>query len=350
MRYVLVCGFYAALCSVSAAQTIYDNCGKLISEGLREYDIEHTSGSYLDTVHDRYCDASGSTNSSNASIGLDLVVKAIPINFTGNYGSYEEAMRNFCKDYKSTRAAATESRSRKEKIVSRAYQSFDACISLAAAGVFINQTVESVSRVNFYVSPSINRSVVISGINSTSNVSCQGQDPNNRGAASVTFNTDSMIKLTTAPLGMVCTRSGVLDKSGNTNFDEAVITVLTDINPNGNYTIYMPRATYLAENEAERVRTQLVDMEKALEALRAELLKVPGLVAKSDEGDAHTLNFYGSQTVWDEGYSCPAGQYLAGLTAHVLQPHTVLSGGNDEDKIRTFSNLRLNCRRFGGTP
>jgi hypothetical protein len=64
-------------------------------------------------------------------------------------------------------------------------------------------------------------------------------------------------------LGMVCTRQSTRDTSGNLVFDEGVVTVLTDLNPNGNYTIFIPRDTILAESQASAV-------DKGLKALTAE--------------------------------------------------------------------------------
>ena len=72
-----------------------------IARTLKEFSISTSSTSYLNSVFDSYCEASGNSKQSVGSIGIDAVVKAIPIKFTGSTSSNEEAMRQFCKTYAS---------------------------------------------------------------------------------------------------------------------------------------------------------------------------------------------------------------------------------------------------------
>lgn len=124
----------------SQAEGTESACRELIPSGLKQYSIRTDSGSYLTSVFDRYCDESGSTKSSGLWLGLDIVVKTIPVTFTGSYSSNEEAVRNFCKTYAGQARGHSDQERYEEKIVDRAYDSFDACTAIAATGVILLQS------------------------------------------------------------------------------------------------------------------------------------------------------------------------------------------------------------------
>src|SRR5262249_39343628 len=58
---------------------------------------------------------------------------------------------------------------------------------------------------------------------------------------------------------------------------EGVVTVFTDINPNGNYTIFMPKDTTLAENQASAIDGKTQAIQSTLSRMRSEIdqLKKP---------------------------------------------------------------------------
>ncbi len=133
MRSRVVGCLFVVLATPSFAQTsLFDNCRTVITDGLREYAVSNESVSYLNTVFDKYCDRSGSTKSVGVVTGIDTVIKSLPVRFTGNYSSNEEGWRNFCRIYSSQTSLNTDRFSYQERIVQRAYDSFDACNALAA--------------------------------------------------------------------------------------------------------------------------------------------------------------------------------------------------------------------------
>ena len=170
------------------AAGIESACTELITSGLKQYSIKTESSSYLTSVYDRYCEQSGSTKSSGLGLGLDLVVKAVPVKFTGNYSSNEEAMRNFCKNYQAHSEGQSAQETYEEKIVDRAYDSFDACVAIAATGVIVKHTVRDFNNFDFYVAPGFSHPVTLRGVQVPGNVVCQGQDPTIAGSPKKTFN------------------------------------------------------------------------------------------------------------------------------------------------------------------
>lgn len=262
--------FFVALSTPSFAQgNIYDNCRAVITDGLREYAVSNESVSYLNTVFDKYCDRNGSTKAIGAGLGIDTVIKSVPVRFTGNYSSAEEGWRNFCRNYSSQTALDIDRFNYRERIVQRAYDSFDTCIALATAGIATRHRIENITRVNFFVHGGFARPVTIRGINATGNIKCEGVNPNNNEGGSTTFNASSVMRLANDNvLGMVCTRNGNTDNAGNITYDEGIVTVLTDISPNGNYTIFMPKDTKLADSIASVVQQQIKEAADRIKQLR----------------------------------------------------------------------------------
>jgi hypothetical protein len=243
------------LCTSTAfAQSgIFDNCRSVITDGLKEYSINTDSSAYLNSVFDRYCESSGSTKSSSFGLGLDTVVKAIPLNFTGNFSSNEEAIKNFCRNYSSLSAGRSDKTSYQEKIVQRAYESFDQCVSLAQTGVIVRHSVRSLENIDFYVAPGFSRPVTIKGVKASGNIECRGQDPNATDPKDKKFELSTRIKL------------------HDSLYEEGVITLLTDISPNGNYAAFVPKDLKLAQDRASEIDKALANLAAENASLKQQL-------------------------------------------------------------------------------
>jgi hypothetical protein len=242
---------------------ILDSCKTIITDGLREYSITTDSSSYLNSVFDKYCDSSGSTKSSGIGFGLDVVVKAIPIQFSGTYSSNEEAVRNFCRNYSSLSAGRSDKTSYQERIVQRAYESFDQCIALAQTGVVVRHKVRSLTDLDFFVAPGSQRPVTLRGIKTSPNIQCSGQDPNSPNSAAKVMDLSTRIKVKdSGVLNIACTRTGKTDTNGGIIYDEGTVTLFTDVGPNGNYGAFVPRDTRLAENQASVIAQQIASLDQ----------------------------------------------------------------------------------------
>lgn len=252
------------MAAAHAQSNIFDNCRAVVTDGLREYSIKTDSRAYLNSVFDKYCESSGSVKSSSLGFGLDLVVKALPLSILGSFSSNEEAVKNFCRNYSSVASARSDTTNYQEKIVQRAYESFDQCIALAQTGVIVRHAVRSLVFLDFYVAPGFSRPVTIKGVKTSPNVECRGQDPNSGKSQDQRFDLSTRIKLQdNRTLNVVCERKGRAGPKGETVFDEAVVTLLTDVGPNGNYAAFVPRDTSLPENRASEI-------ERTLQSLAAE--------------------------------------------------------------------------------
>jgi len=244
-----------------AQSGIFDNCRTIITDGLKEYSITTESSAYLNSVFDKYCESSGTAKSSGLSVGLDAVVKAIPIKFTGAYSSNEEAMRNFCRDYSSISAGRSDRTAYQERIVQRAYESFDQCIALAQTGVVVRHKVRSLTDLDFFVAPGFARPVTLRGIKTSMNIQCLGQDPSSSSSVAKKLDLSTRIQVKdNNVLNISCVRTGKAGADGETIYDEGTVTLFTDIGPNGNYGAFVPRDTRLAENQASIIAQQLLTL------------------------------------------------------------------------------------------
>jgi len=280
-----------------AQSGIFDNCRTIITDGLREYSITTDSSSYLNSVFDKYCESSGTARSAGLSVGLDVVVKAVPIQFTGAYSSNEEAVRNFCRNYSSLSAGRSDRTTYQERIVQRAYESFDQCIALAQTGVVVRHKVRSLTDLDFFVAPGFARPVTLRGIKTSSNIQCSGQDPNSSNSAAKNLDLSTRIQIKdNSVLNISCTRTGRAGANGETVYDEGTVTLFTDIGPNGNYGAFVPRDTRLAENQASVIVQQIASLDQRATALTANLQalqnQVPTALAFScrETGFAHYDN------------------------------------------------------------
>lgn len=249
------------VCTLSSAQGIAEACKLIITDGLREYSIKASSDASYNSVYDKYCEVSGSARTDKFGFGMDTILESIPVGFKGDFGSSSEQMKNFCKTYASKAAGRSSSTSYEETIVRRAYQSFDQCVALAAKDVVVRHSVQTMSLVDFFLAPGFDKGIKVNGVQMTPNVECRGQLPGD-GKPAQKINEDTQITLSgNQTLGFRCERKGVAQAKGDVKFDEAVITIFTNLAPNGNYSVFIPQALSLGGDRVATIEGQLAALQ-----------------------------------------------------------------------------------------
>lgn len=217
-----------------------------IAKTLKEYSIDSSSSSYLNAVFTQHCQQDGSRKSSGGGVGLEAVVKAVPIKFTGNFSNSEEAIRNFCKTYASQTAATAATDNYKETISLKALETIQQCNALQASGVTVTHQVSNVEAANFYLRNSVTNTLELQGVSTTGNVNCEGLVAGRKR----TFDSSLRVKISSTQ-GFACKRTGHRQApNGPLSFEEAIVTVLTN---QGNYTLFWPRD----ERQSESMATQI---------------------------------------------------------------------------------------------
>jgi len=117
------------------------DCDAVYLTGTRDLVIDNEDRSSLYTIYDNYCDSKGNVNKTTAGIGIDAVVKAIPISFTGNYGNSSEAISNFCRNYQNVRYASDNRQITKNTVVVEALKNYNECKKIVSSGVNISHAI-----------------------------------------------------------------------------------------------------------------------------------------------------------------------------------------------------------------
>jgi len=204
-----------------------------IAKTLKEYSIDSSSSNFLNSVFSQHCQQDGSKKSTSVGLGLDAVVNAIPLKFTGSYNNNDAAFTNFCKTYASFTTANSNTDTYKETISTKALDTLAQCLRLQSTGVFITHDVTNVEAISFYMRSSVTQSFGLQGVQTTGDVTCTGQ----LGGHKTKFDQSvtSTIK-TTQSFG--CIRQGTGTAKGGKSFGESTITIMTN---QGNYAVLWPK-------------------------------------------------------------------------------------------------------------
>jgi len=227
-----------------------DSCVSLAST-LKEYNISNQSSAFLNSVFDQYCDQSGSTKSSGGGIGLEAVVKAIPIKFTGTYSSNEDAFKNFCKNYSSIVSSSERKYTYEEKIATKSLETIDSCLRIAATGAVVTHEIPNSKSVVFYLQSSAATKLELKGVFPIPDdgLICKGHIDSQL----KNINEETDLKIDSS-LGVSCSRVPKNKGNGEVVLEEQVITLATNL---GNYTVFLPQDEQLPLKMAQDISTRL---------------------------------------------------------------------------------------------
>lgn len=235
-----------------------------IAKTLKEYSIDSSSSSFLNSVFTQNCQQDGSRKATGASIGLDAVVKAIPVKFTGSYNNNEEAFTNFCRSYSSFTTATSSNDAYKETISSKALDTISECQRLQASGVIVTHQLSNAESLSFYLRNSVTQTFELQGVQTTGPVKCTGQI----GGAKRTFDMTLNAQITKTQ-SFSCIRTGAPKPNKSSNdFAESVITVLTN---QGNYTVFWPKDQRESSDMASAIDTRITMLQGDLNKTNATL-------------------------------------------------------------------------------
>jgi hypothetical protein len=275
----------AALVSVTAlnAQENSD-CNLIITTGLRNYNISSSSGSALDTIYSNYCDASGNTNASSLKAGVNAVIEEIPVGLTFGANEASTAFHNFCKNYQSTYQASQNKQNYESVIVAKAYDAFNQCVSLHANGINIKHNVINLASASFFLASSAEHPLTITGVTTSANVACSGQDSTGK---LIQYVPATNVK-STKSISFVCKRTPKAIVSGN-YYDEGTISIATNV---GNYDVFLPHDTKFGVDQASEIGQQIQELKTETSAkLTAVNARVSGITLT--ETSRNTLPEFG---------------------------------------------------------
>ena len=276
MRVKSVIGLFGVLAVFAAGPLSADSpsaaaqCGGVLQDVFKERNLSIADAASLSSIHDNYCSASGQFNQTSAGVGLEAVIKMIPVKLTGNYSNTTEGFQNFCKNYDSFAASSSHTSVYTERVIGRALDTFDTCVRLAGLGAYVTHKFASPRLASVSIVTGT-RPVVFSGLQIDGQVSCEAQLPGE--TVQTTLTKDSSFSVL-GQLSISCRRTARQGKDTGPDaalYDEAVIQIHTNLGET--YDALWPRTERLPESDAYRIADELLELRKQLAATNAELSK-----------------------------------------------------------------------------
>ena len=304
-----------------------------LANTLKEYNISSQSSAFLNSAFDQYCDQSGSTKASGGGIGLDMVIKAIPIKFTGSYSSTEEGFRNFCKNYSSVATAAERKFSYEEKIATKSLETIDSCLRIAATGAVVTHEIPNAKSVVFYLQSGSATKLELKGLFPTPDdgVLCKSQVDGQ--LKNITEETYTKVE---PSISISCSRTAKAQSSGVKTYEEQVITLATNL---GNYTVFLPQDERMPIDMAQNISNRVDKLEASSFELSAKTLSL--------ENDSNKEKVALKFVVVTNAENCPDGWTSQGVVGWIMHnpdySNNVGKGGRFNDDW-TWTHPRL-CKR-----
>ena len=88
------------------------------------------------SIYDDYCQGNSARSSAATSVGIEAVVKAIPIKFNFGGNSAQEQLSNFCRNYNTSFQAYSQQEMDSSVVVRKALSAFNECIGLSKKDVY----------------------------------------------------------------------------------------------------------------------------------------------------------------------------------------------------------------------
>lgn len=215
MRALVLLGLFLYSSSAFAQKT--DHCTKILDSGLREYSVKQSNRTYLNQIHDKYCEGKSLKAGFETSGGASVPIQGIPVQFTGRLGGKKEKMSNFCRDYDETKLSIEDTFEYQEKIVSRAFDSFDRCVQLESEKITISHQFHTLKRLTIYVQARVGAPVYIRGLE-LDNAECYVIKGNERHD----FKSIETLEIKDSA-AIFCSRKGIEHPDGRTEYADSVI-------------------------------------------------------------------------------------------------------------------------------
>ena len=256
--------FYAFIVFLLTSRFAFaqDVCSGILSYTGRDEISESRDNSVAAEIHNQHCEGSTSRRSSTTSIGLEAVVKAIPIKFNFGGTSDEDKLNNFCKVYSSKRAEFSSEKIDRSTVVREALSAFNRCIELSVKGIYFNPKF---GRTSFVVD--VRRGsddASIAGVTYDSALLTCRLPPTSSAGATVA-NKDSVRVLDGNYLPITCERTPITRPSGERNYPRAEVTIATS---RGSLLLPVSEDSLMPEQWASQIQDRVKVVSDELDRLR----------------------------------------------------------------------------------
>lgn len=239
-----------------------DVCSGILSYTGRDVVSEDRDNSVASDIFNQHCEGATAKRGSSNSVGLEAVVKAIPVKFNFGGSSNEEKLSSFCKVYSSRRSEFSSERIDRSTVVREALAAFNNCVELSTKGIYFNPKV---GRTSFVVD--VRRGsddASITGVMyDESLVSCY-LPPTGSNEASLA-NRNSVRVLDGNFLPIVCERKPAMAAGGGKSYPRVEVTIATS---RGSLLLPIPEDSLMPQQWASQVQEELAKMAEDVKFLR----------------------------------------------------------------------------------
>lgn len=134
----ILCGIIILVPSSSFAQ---EACTGLLTYVGRDTADRSAVLSLAENIYTEHCEGSSSRSSSSGSLGLDAVVKAIPVRFNAGGSSSKERLDNFCKLYDGSKAEFRSEVTNTSTVVRDSISAFNSCVAMIGRRIYFQPTL-----------------------------------------------------------------------------------------------------------------------------------------------------------------------------------------------------------------
>ena len=235
----------------------YSVCTDMVQTAAHNVGLTTSSYEYLSTVFDNYCERNGTTRKSALDTGMSTIVKAIPVQFTLGASDEATAMTNYCRTYSSITHEQGSTFASSSQVVEEALISANDCVKAVQGGNAMSHQIINPKMLIINIKAGSGQRVTIGGVAHDPKVTCQGHSDGIFGTKTFEISTSYEVTGWAGSYNITCTRMPSGTSNGMTTYDDAAISVSTNIGP---YNVYWPKETLFPMNAAS-------DIQKALASL-----------------------------------------------------------------------------------
>lgn len=250
-----------ALATINSAAA-QDVCGGILSYTGRDIVSEARENSIAAEIYSQHCEGSSASRSSSTTVGLEAVVKAIPVKFNFGGSSAQEKLNNFCKTYTSRRSEFSSEQIDRSTVVRESLSAFNQCVELSTKGIYFNPKIGRTIVVVDVRRGSDDASIV--GVRYDSDLLTCHLPPTASGGA-IVADKDIVKVLDGNYLPITCDRKPVVRSSGEKVYPRAEVAVTTS---RGTFLMPIAADSLMPEQWASQIQDTLKNMADELERLR----------------------------------------------------------------------------------
>jgi hypothetical protein len=241
------------------AESAADSCDSVLVNAANEVDITIRSNEFLNAVFDKNCTSTG--QKSSGSIGIPGI-----INIDGDSSSVSK----FCREYKDTRYGNFKYDRYKQRVSSKALETYLECRRAAFLNVSVGHRFVNVEKMYFSIGAPRGRPVEIRGLHAPINVHCQTtlKEKDSLQGKSIFVEKQTILK-TADVMTIFCTRDPEkeLGDKGQKIFSEAAI--LLGVSEVGPYSVLWPKDEVSPQTLASQIQLRLGELDQKMSALEA---------------------------------------------------------------------------------